>query len=234
MNTAGLADVVEILMDEPAVTVTGRSFSDKSVHDELKKLPEVTPVTEGGGVEWFRCSIEDVKSAYNSVAQETTFTRVRSESFGLRDEQVAAIHAADAYLTSALEDGLEPRFLWNAKMRFGKTFAAYHLAKRRGAKRILVVTYKPAVEDAWETDATTHTDLEGWQFFSRSSTTDPKTFAPDTTVVCFSSLQDLRGRTEDGSIKEHHEWIYATEWDIVIVDVPTWYSSTITMSHSVA
>ena len=118
----------------------------------------------------------------------------------------------------ALTDGLEPRFLWNAKMRFGKTFAAYHLAKRRDAKRILVVTYKPAVEDAWETDATTHTDFEGWKFFSRSSTTDPTTFAPDTTVVCFSSLQDLRGRTEDGSIKEHHEWIYATEWDIVIVD----------------
>jgi len=218
VSTAGLADVVEILMDEPAVTVTGRSFGDKAVHEELKKLPDVTPVVEGGGVEWFRCSIEDVKSAYNSVVQETTFTRVRDKSFRLRHEQAAAVDAADAYLNKALTDGLEPRFLWNAKMRFGKTFAAYHLAKRRDAKRILVVTYKPAVEDAWETDATTHTDFEGWKFFSRSSTTDPTTFAPVTTVVCFSSLQDLRGRTEDGSIKEHHEWIYATEWDIVIVD----------------
>jgi hypothetical protein len=218
VSTAGLADVVEILMDKPAVTVTGRSFGDKAVHEELKKLPGVTSVVEGGGVEWFRCSIEDVKSAYNSVVQETTFTRVRSESFELRDEQVAAIDTADTYLTSALADGLEPRFLWNAKMRFGKTFAAYHLAKRRDAKRILVVTYKPAVEDAWATDATTHTDFEGWEFFSRASTTDPTTFAPNTTVVCFSSLQDLRGRAEDGSIKEHHEWIYATEWDIVIVD----------------
>jgi hypothetical protein len=218
VSTAGLADLVEILMDEPAVTVTGRSFGDKAVHEELKKLPDVTHVVEGGGVEWFRCSIEDVKSAYNSVVQETTFTRVRDKSFGLRHEQAAAVDAADAYLNKALTDGLEPRFLWNAKMRFGKTFAAYHLAKRRDAKRILVVTYKPAVEDAWETDATTHTDFEGWKFFSRSSTTDPTTFVPDTTVVCFSSLQDLRGRTEDGSIKEHHEWIYATEWDIVIVD----------------
>ena len=218
VGTAGLADVVDILMDEPAVTVTGRSFGDKAVHEELKKLPDVTPVVEGGGVEWFRCSIEDVKSAYNSVVQETTFTRVRDKSFGLRHEQSAAADAAATYLNKALTDGLEPRFLWNAKMRFGKTFAAYHLAKRLGAKRILVVTYKPAVEDAWETDATTHTDFEGWKFFSRSSTTDPTTFAPDTTVVCFSSLQDLRGRAEDGSIKEHHEWIYATEWDIVIVD----------------
>jgi hypothetical protein len=218
VNTAGLSDVVEILMDEPAVTLTGRPFRDSDVHEELKRFPDVTHLVEGGGVEWFQCSIADVKAAYNSVVHEMTFTRVRDKSFRPRGEQVAAVDAADAYFTKALADGLEPRFLWNAKMRFGKTFATYHLAKRRDAKRILVVTYRPAVEDAWETDATTHTDFEGWQFFSRSSATDPATFAADTTVVCFCSLQDLRGRTEDGSIKEHHEWIYATEWDIVVVD----------------
>src|SRR4051812_25622572 len=50
VNTAGLADVVEILMDEPAVTATGRSFRDTTVHKELKKLPGVTPVTESGGI----------------------------------------------------------------------------------------------------------------------------------------------------------------------------------------
>jgi hypothetical protein len=44
-----------------------------------------------------------------------------------------------------------PRFLWNAKMRFGKTFTAYQLAKKLGAKRVLVLTFKPAVEDAWRT-----------------------------------------------------------------------------------
>lgn len=218
VSTAGLADVVEILMDEPAVTMTGRSFGDDAVHGELKKLPGVTHLAGGGGVEWFQCSVQDVKSAYNSVVHETTFTRIRDKNFELRDEQIAAVDAADAYFTRALADHLEPRFLWNAKMRFGKTFAAYHLAKRRNAKRVLVVTYKPAVEDAWETDATTHTDFDGWEFFSGTSTTDPATFAADATVVCFCSLQDLRGRTDDGSIKEHHEWIYATEWDIVIVD----------------
>jgi len=31
----------------------------------------------------------------------------------------------------ALADGLRPGSLWNAKMRFSKTFAAYHLAKQR-------------------------------------------------------------------------------------------------------
>ena len=36
-------------------------------------------------------------------------------------------------------------------MRFGKTFTSYQLAKKLGAKRVLVVTFKPAVEDAWQT-----------------------------------------------------------------------------------
>ncbi|MEI2700357.1 MAG: hypothetical protein V9E94_19250 [Microthrixaceae bacterium] len=45
-----------------------------------------------------------------------------------------------------------PHFLWNAKMRFGKTFTAYQLAKRLGWTRVLVLTYKPAVETAWRED----------------------------------------------------------------------------------
>lgn len=217
VNTTGLSDVVKILMDEPAVTADGRSFRDVDVHEVLKWMPGVKHRTEGGGVEWFECSIEDVRSAYNSVYERKTFTRVRDKNFGLRDEQIRAIEMADAYLTFALANGWETRFLWNAKMRFGKTFAAYHLAKRRKAKRVLVVTYKPAVEDAWQTDLETHTDFDGWVFF-RASTNDPSSIADDTPLVCFSSLQDLRGRTIDGAIKEHNQWIHDVVWDFVIVD----------------
>jgi hypothetical protein len=218
VNTAGLSDVVKILMDEPAIAADGRTFRDVDVHEVLKQMPGVTHLTEGGGVEWFECSLKQVQSAYNSVYAGKVFTRVRDKSFGLRDEQNRAIEMADAYLAFALADGRETRFLWNAKMRFGKTFAAYHLAKRRDAKRVLVVTYKPAVEDAWQTDLETHTDFEGWIFFSRTSTNDPSSIAAGTPLVCFSSLQDLRGRTEDGAIKKHNQWIHDVLWDLVIVD----------------
>lgn len=218
VNTAGLSDVVEILMDEPAVTADGRTFRDVDVHNVLKRIAGVTHQTDGGGVEWFACSIEQIQSAFNSVYAGETFTRVRDKKFRLRDEQIRAIEATDAYLSAALTDGREPRFLWNAKMRFGKTFAAYHLAKRRDAKRVLVVTYKPAVEDAWLTDLETHIDFEGWVFFSRASTNDPTVIAADTPLVCFSSLLDLRGRTADGAIKQHNQWIHNTVWDLVIVD----------------
>lgn len=59
-----------------------------------------------------------------------------------------------------------PKYLWNAKMRFGKTFASYQLAKKLGYKKILVLTFKPAVESAWYEDLVTHVDFEGWQFVS--------------------------------------------------------------------
>ena len=218
VNTAGLSDEAEILMNEPAVGVNGQTFRDVDVHAVLNQMPGVTHRTEGGGVEWFQCSIDQVRSAYNSVYEGKTFTRVRDKKFELRGEQSRAIAMAEVYFCAALKNVWEPRFLWNAKMRFGKTFAAYHLAKRRGAKRVLVVTYKPAVEDAWQTDLQTHVDFEGWNFFSRASTNDPAVIASDTPLVCFASLQDLRGRTEDGAIKEHNQWIHDTAWDLVVVD----------------
>ena len=72
----------------------------------------------------------------------------------MRREQAEAVNKTHAYFHSIWKEDMHavPRFLWNAKMRFGKTFTTYQLAKKLGAKRVLVVTFKPAVEDAWQTD----------------------------------------------------------------------------------
>src|SRR5258708_4041716 len=87
-----------------------------------------------------------------------------------------------------------PRFLWNAKMRFGKTFTTYQLAKKLGAKRVLVVTFKPAVEDAWQTDLENHVDFDGWQYLSRNSDSDPTRIDAQKPVVYFGSFPDLLRR----------------------------------------
>ena len=111
-----------------------------------------------------------------------------------------------------------PRFLWNAKMRFGKTFTAYQLAKRLGAKRVLVVTFKPAVEDAWQTDLETHVDFDGWQYLSRSWNRDPSQIDRGKPVVYFGSFQDLLGHDSVGNIKPKNEWLHTVNWDLVIFD----------------
>ena len=111
-----------------------------------------------------------------------------------------------------------PRFLWNAKMRFGKTFTAYQLAKKLGAKRVLVVTFKPAVEDAWQTDLECHVDFDGWQYLSRNSDSDPTRINPKKPVVYFGSFQDLLGRDDAGNIKSKNAWLHQVKWDLVVFD----------------
>ena len=44
------------------------------------------------------------------------------------------------------------QYLWNAKMRFGKTLCALQLAREMGVKRTLIVTHRPVVNKSWKDD----------------------------------------------------------------------------------
>jgi hypothetical protein len=139
----------------------------------------------------------------------------------MRAEQKAAVKKTADYFRGIWSDDKKavPRFLWNAKMRFGKTFASYHLAKNLEAKRVLVVTFKPAVEDAWKTDLITHVDFAGWQYFSKDHGGDPTKAKKVQPLVYFGSFQDLLGRDKKtGMIKAKNEWVHETNWDLVIFD----------------
>ena len=131
------------------------------------------------------------------------FSGTHHETFTMRAEQEEAVKKTHAYFHSVWQENMHaaPRFLWNAKMRFGKTFTAYQLAKRLGAKRVLVVTFKPAVADAWQTDLESHADFDGWQYLSRTSDLNPMQINRRKPVVYFGSFQDLLGRDAAGNIK---------------------------------
>src|SRR5439155_12672876 len=148
------------------------------------------------------------------------FTGTHSETFLMRREQAEAVKVTHAYFHSRWEEDMlaVPRFLWNAKMRFGKTFTTYQLARKLGAKRVLVVTFKPAVEDAWQTDLENHVDFDGWQYLSRNSDLDPTEINPRKPVVYFGSFQDLLGRDKAGNIKAKNEWLHTVNWDLVVFD----------------
>ena len=84
---------------------------------------------------------------------------------------------------------------------------------------MLVVTFKPAVEDAWQADLESHQDFDGWQYLSRSSGRDPTQIEREKPVVYFGSFQDLLGRDKaTGNIKPNNEWIHTIHWDLVIFD----------------
>jgi hypothetical protein len=140
-------------------------------------------------------------------------------NFGLRPEQQAAVEKACDYFRSYINENPDrtPHFLWNAKMRFGKTFAAYQLARKMGWSKILILTFKPAVQNAWEEDLTNHIDFTGWQFISRDGLAfeDADNKKP---IVCFGSFQDYLGKNSAGGIKAKNEWVHTTNWDCVIFD----------------
>jgi len=143
----------------------------------------------------------------------------RSLSFKLRPEQEEAIEKTQLYFESFKKENpiQTPRFLWNAKMRFGKTFTSYQLAKKMGWTKVLVLTFKPAVESAWREDLETHVDFKGWQFISNEGM-DYEEANHNLPIVCFGSFQDYLGRNSVGGIKAKNEWVHLVNWDCVIFD----------------
>ncbi len=204
-----------ILIEEPAMRSDGTVFTDHDVH---RCLRAVGVKNEAG--EWFRCEAERVRAAIITVRTGALNEDTRTLDFKMRPEQAEAVEKTAAYFKHARSEDPKktPHFLWNAKMRFGKTFAAYQLARRIGWKRVLVLTFKPAVQNAWEEDLKGHVDFKGWQFISPGglSYEDADQRKP---FVCFGSFQDYLGRNKStGGIKTKNEWVHVTHWDCVILD----------------
>ncbi|MCX7025277.1 MAG: restriction endonuclease [Spirochaetes bacterium] len=202
-------------LDECAECPNGSFYTDHQVRAAL-----VRKGFENTELEWMRCSVKDLRTVLTELRVGQEFTGTHSETFQMRREQVEAVNKTHAYFHSIWSEDMHavPRFLWNAKMRFGKTFTTYQLARKLGAKRVLVVTFKPAVEDAWQTDLESHVDFDGWQYLSRHSDKDPTKIDRKKPVVYFGSFQDLLGRDEAGNIKPRHEWLHKVEWDLVVFD----------------
>ena len=206
-------------VDAVAERVDGSIFRDGDVRQRLIDRG-FENVVIGASREWMRCTPDDVKTAIAELQSGLLLTGTHHLTFPMRREQAEAVDKASSYFGSIWgeDPAAVPRFLWNAKMRFGKTFTAYQLAKKLGAKRVLVVTFKPAVEDAWKSDLESHVDFDGWQYLSRSSGGDPTQVDSDKPVVYFGSFQDLLGRDSTGNIKPKNEWLHVVNWDLVVFD----------------
>ncbi|MBM6810362.1 GIY-YIG nuclease family protein [Faecalitalea cylindroides] len=198
----------------------GSTFIDTEVHDVLKEkgIPSIID-PDDKETEWFECSVDDVKSAIVDVKTGKIHTQNRTETFSMRPEQELAVKQTMKYYEEeSKESKMPPKYLWNAKMRFGKTFTSYQLAKAMNLKKILILTFKPAVEESWEKDLNSHVDFEGWQFYHKDSLFKPESLDQSKPIVCFGSFQDFLGTNQNGGIKAKNEWVHATHWDLVIFD----------------
>jgi hypothetical protein len=215
LKTAAITNY-RIELDEDAARADGSIISDFDVRAALAR--KGFAVVTG---EWVRCNVADVQTVLTELRTGQKLTGTHRETFGMRQEQREAVEKTLAYFESIWAEDADaaPRFLWNAKMRFGKTFTTYQLAKQLAARRVLVVTFKPAVEDAWQSDLEAHIDFDGWQFFSRNTPGDPTTADPNRPLVYFGSFQDLLGRDRTtGAIKAKNAWLHTLNWDLVVFD----------------
>ncbi len=214
LRTAAITNF-RIELDEPAERDDGTIFTDHEVRAAL-----IRKGLENTSLEWMRCTLADVQTVLTELRTGQPFSGTHHETFPMRREQAEAVKQTHAYYHSRWEEDMHavPRFLWNAKMRFGKTFTSYQFAKRMGAKRVLVVTFKPAVEDAWQTDLENHVDFDGWQYLSVKTGGDPTQINRNKPAVYFGSFQDLLGRDARGNIKAKNEWLHTENWDLVIFD----------------
>lgn len=210
-------DGVTILLDEPASRPDGSEFTDHDVHHALVARGMGRP-----GGEWFEATLDEVKVAINAVRTGKALDPLRTQSFAMRPEQRRAVEMTARYFREHghATPAPAPRFLWNAKMRFGKTFTAYQLAQEMDWRRVLVLTFKPAVKTAWRDDLLNHVDFVDWAFVDRD--TDPvqrdAVADPAARLVWFASFQDLGGRTGGGQVKAHNKVIHETDWDCIVID----------------
>jgi len=215
LQTAAIANY-RIVLDESALRQDGSLITDHALRAALKQQGIENPQGE-----WMRCTLAEVKAALLALRTGQVFTGSRDQDFPMRAEQARAVEQTLAYYHSRWQEDARavPRFLWNAKMRFGKTFACYHLAKRLAARRVLVLTFKPAVEDAWRSDLESHVAFDGWRYGSKHTGGNPGEVPRETPLVYFGSFQDLLGRdSKTGAIKPRNAWLHEINWDLVVFD----------------
>ncbi|MDD2576842.1 MAG: DEAD/DEAH box helicase family protein [Bacteroidales bacterium] len=206
----------EILLEENAVREDETFFTDRDIHKRLLK----SGIRNENG-EWFECNVRDIVACILAERKGIRNEEKRTLDFKMRPEQEEAVKKTSEYFRSFdKEEDIIPHFLWNAKMRFGKTFATYQLALEMGWKKILVLTFKPAVLSAWREDLQSHIDFEDWQFVSnREEDLKIDKVNKKKPFVCFGSFQDYLGKdNKTGGIKPKNEWVHKENWDCVVFD----------------
>lgn len=210
----------DVVLKRSAMRSDGTSFKDDSadgVFHYLRKAGIANPFGE-----WFRCDVKTVERAIEAARERCDTMVERIYNFPMRPEQAKAVKKTSDYFTAFKNApdnrGLIPHFLWNAKMRFGKTFTTYQLALKMGWTKVLVLTFKPAVKTAWEEDLLTHKDFEGWQFCQKQDDREFNYVNERKPFVCFASFQDVLGKNAVGGIKATNEWIQTVDWDCIVLD----------------
>lgn len=223
-NTAGTS--VSLVHTELAIRMKwdgldGRlvPFRDYDVHRVLKASRIENFILPGtSGREWYRLDKATFLLALKAVKEDRATLNsgdvVDYTPIIFRPEQREAIDQTVARLKKGT------RFLWNAKMRFGKTVSALQVVRELGYKKTIIITHRPVVDDGWFEDFNNiYHDTDEWVYGSKKKgSTLSSLMKQNKNFIYFASIQDLRGSKKVGGKHDKNESVYDLVWDFVIID----------------
>lgn len=202
-----------------------RSFNDKEVHTVLERSGVKRKVfdKENKANEWFVTTLDVVKRAIVAVKEGKESLSPGEVINGrspivFRPEQREAIEKTERQFRKGNQ------MLWNAKMRFGKTLSALQVVKDMDFKRTLILTHRPVVDSGWFEDfGKIFYDRTDFAYGSKNNgesheSLERRAKADGLHYVYFASMQDLRGSELVGGNFDKNNEVFATPWDLIIVD----------------
>lgn len=200
-------------------------FKDHQFHSYLRQFKRIE---QSPNTEWFYYNgtpelahqhfYDFIGRNYDQSWQE------KASDYQLRQEQAEAVRQTLAYI----QDNPNGEFLWNAKPRFGKTLTTYDLALKLKAKKVLIVTNRPAIANSWFDDfekfiahqsdfafVSTSDSLKDRPVLSREDFLSQR---EKSAMLAFISLQDLKGAAAFGGRFDKLRWVKELEWDLLVID----------------
>ncbi|MBQ3922539.1 MAG: DEAD/DEAH box helicase family protein, partial [Spirochaetales bacterium] len=228
-QTAGIN--FELLYTERTATYKNREFKvfqDHEVHECLTRSGIKKKIfdTEHKANEWFYTDLETVKKAISAVKEGRKSLNANEISTDkspvqLRPEQSEAIERTVKYYKKKNSSN---KFLWNAKMRFGKTLSALQVVKKMRFKRTIILTHRPVVDESWFEDYhKIFYDEQHWTYTSKNKGDDfnkveSMSINSDLNYIYFASIQDMRGSELVGGKFAKNEDVFNVDWDFIIID----------------
>lgn len=222
-NTAGIAYTLEYTELAVAVEFDSgrlRAFRDHEVHNVLENSGYPRKQIDGTtGREWFDIDLTCAKAAIAAVKNgmanmSGTNTGARRIPIVFREEQLDAIESTVKRFKK------HDRYLWNAKMRFGKTLSALEVVKRCEFSKTIIMTHRPVVDAGWYEDfKKVFAPEDGYLYGSHGTGYSLEQLCSSgKKFIYFASIQDLRGSKRVDGKHEKNDEVFDTHWDLVIVD----------------
>ncbi|MCR5834542.1 MAG: DEAD/DEAH box helicase family protein [Selenomonadaceae bacterium] len=224
-NTAGIefdllyADIAIKDKSKIVADIDDNTFDDKDVHDILLNSGyERAQIAGTTAQEWFKVDLSKAVEAINSVKRGEKVVSTKFVEFPFRPEQTDAI---DKTVNHFQKGG--NAFLWNAKMRFGKTVCALQVIRKMNFAKTIIITHRPVVDAEWNNSfyKVFNVNKDKFDYYDRTKNF-AKRVANERHFIYFASIQDLRGskvKEDNDEIRyKKNEKIFDLKWDCIIVD----------------